>query len=1045
MDFPIEIRALLYRVRFHPKMKELMKLQEEDSTQSKKPEDMLLYWIKNQTKNKITNFSELKNPEMILELINSINLDTNLFSKEKLTVQSLIVFLIKNGFQGTICSSEKIQNGDILEIIQFCCYLFLWNPTVNVSEKQEVKEEKKMDERKVSNDVEVLIQEIQDKRKRSLSFSNKKDISKLVSQMKSKNEKEINLKDKSWLKQKENSQNDIQNTNENESPLIPKLSQKRRDILLNQNQNREDIFQFDSLKNYQFLNKQIGDIKIPDSPQMIKLISLANKNIQTLNNFLTLQTKMDHLFSLFGSYIHENCKLNSQLLNGDVNLIFNGIISILQILTDIPINVDLTEALQKVIFSPIYHEEIILNSKERVLEFFIDENEQIDTELEHSIEILFFIFLFSFLFKEKLANSISNLIFQSDQNQFEIFRSLNQVLVGHIDFEKLIQILHQSFYYLGIEEPEKKANDVVSIAKKTAFSKIIRIIIESIFPENLLELANQMSEKGKIDNQSVFYISAEKNQEFFKEFLFPDEIYLLTSIIDPDICRNFVTPLTESIFFFLEQFDLSLSFIKMAISCHIIRAKSTDSLIKDELAMTSIRLLFKYHGSKYLYETLNQTINKLAKSNLCFEVDPFFSDDYSENTKNLHSFFREFINALFQHPENIPHGFRVIFNHIKNEMEQKFISGALDPISSLFFTIFISPAISSPIEFDVIDFSPNDNSDRGLKLISEIISTFGNSKNFDKSEHHLEFMNSELNNLSNRKMNFLESICKIQNNQKNSNEKSNEKQQSMLPNHVHLLFQTHTQNIQEISLFLAGILFELTEKNKKDFFSILGMERLHILKNKIRKFETEVQKTNQAMDSFKNIFVSIIQGLTTQTENDDNITNETRSELHNKSKDLETKTENTSEIKSESENSENSRKENQNIYSISSNTDEQISNEWNKTKSNPTKKEGWVLIKTGNSKEWKKWYIVFKPNQLGIFRNSTDSSPREIIFIDNNVQIYETTSSKYRGKNTFSLIREKPSKIHLYIRCENHEEHSYWMYLLNENSKNSPLKEISKI
>ncbi|KAJ6226825.1 ras gtpase-activating protein [Anaeramoeba flamelloides] len=242
------------------------------------------------------------------------------------------------------------------------------------------------------------------------------------------------------------------------------------------------------------------------------------------------------------------------------------------------------------------------------------------------------------------------------------------------------------------------------------------------------------------------------------------EIQLLTLMFEQFISKENINPLCNSFYNFFSRVECIIPFIKAAINQEILRIKDPKYLFKSTNFSNKLLIKFlKVNGTKYLQKTFKLIIFEICTCGIQFEIDPYIigESQVKKNLINLQTYFYKLYEIIINSISNMPNWLLYFANLIYSQVKTKFYGKQLYSVGSFIFLRYICPAIVSPQNFQIIDFTPNEEAQRGLILLSSLIQSLSTNTLFNQNRQYMIPFNPLIEQRMKQFNNFLLTISTL--------------------------------------------------------------------------------------------------------------------------------------------------------------------------------------------------------------------------------------------------------------------------------------------
>ncbi|KAJ5066074.1 ras gtpase-activating protein [Anaeramoeba ignava] len=537
--------------------------------------------------------------------------------------------------------------------------------------------------------------------------------------------------------------------------------------------------------------------------------------------------------------------------------------------------------------------DIVFQIKEKIENYFLEYNEALyrekETNIKFVLDSLFNQLLMNYHFSSCLSSLVSQLLihnscFESQNEELLsslkvlLMTKLENIVIGSIDYDFVSNVMIELFYRIAFSSQINKIKTIIAESKKEAFGLTLRSVLDEKSSLGLKELVAKLiyernelihtKTETEIQTENMDYYNfgekVRRSEEIMGKYFNLNHLEYFVALLDPNNCRDLIDTLSQTLFDFIEQFGVTIDFIRMVISQQILMTKGPEYLFRANDVST--KLISKYavlYGKDYLIKTLSPTIKSICKSGLNFEIDSYVERDpmaLKQNTENIRKYYYEISKAIFDSAHEAPKGFYILCEHIKTEICQRFSDSKdfLTPIGGFIFLRFFCPAILLPQSFGILDEEPSDSASRGLLLLSSILQNVASGKTFGTNREYMQPFNDDISaNLKNREMFF----TKLSNAEHIEKESFHVNKRAGFQNdlNVELLFDPNQiLDLDPYTLandFFTGIQSHFPDFCN-DFCSTLGVSRLSSLTkftNQIEKNDT--QKMLYIIQFIENVFL----------------------------------------------------------------------------------------------------------------------------------------------------------------------------------------------
>jgi len=226
-------------------------------------------------------------------------------------------------------------------------------------------------------------------------------------------------------------------------------------------------------------------------------------------------------------------------------------------------------------------------------------------------------------------------------------------------------------------------------------------------------------------------------------------------LLEPDLRVAFavssMTAITEAdkiakaLIIVYQDSDRVMQLLEAFITEEVNLTESAGTLFR---ANSMVSKMFKFYsrliGLPYLYLTIGPELFELIEQEIGLEVDPEKMEegtDLDEMRWTLMAQCQKILKSVLNSTDLCPPQFRVLFNHIKNTVGQKFADNVNTTIGGFIFLRFFCPAVSSPEAYGITEEPPSASSRRLLILITKVLQNLSNDVEFGSKEPYMTKMN----------------------------------------------------------------------------------------------------------------------------------------------------------------------------------------------------------------------------------------------------------------------------------------------------------------
>lgn len=205
----------------------------------------------------------------------------------------------------------------------------------------------------------------------------------------------------------------------------------------------------------------------------------------------------------------------------------------------------------------------------------------------------------------------------------------------------------------------------------------------------------------------------------------------------------------ESLISILDAHKMTLPIIKQGITNEVSKTSNAGTLFRGNTMATKLMTAWtRMTGRSYLANTLKPLLDQVV-ANIAqgadFEVDPakVGGGQVTTNMNNLRDTSAMFLGAVVQSFSQCPLPFRVMANHLRNEVVKSFPEARHTTVGGFIFLRFFCPAILSPDSTSPPLITKVDNNlRRALILISKTLQNLANGLEFGIKEPFMQELNS---------------------------------------------------------------------------------------------------------------------------------------------------------------------------------------------------------------------------------------------------------------------------------------------------------------
>ncbi|KAJ5070963.1 ras gtpase-activating protein [Anaeramoeba ignava] len=697
----------------------------------------------------------------------------------------------------------------------------------------------------------------------------------------------------------------------------------------------------------------------------------------------------------------------------------------------------------------------------------------------------------SVLFKKELASQLITKLSSigiidiklDEKRKFEILQNsilkkFDKFILGIINFPKAIQAIQTILITFQIEDTEKLAMEIFTLAKKKALGKILVNLIKRVLSPQLLQEIKKQKEilmsqkdihieidirKEELRQDEIDHLVYQKSVSILQEHLKEKDICFIIAAITGKIDIDASNAFSFMFFNLLEPLSLLIPFIKATISVKVAMYSSDSALFRsNEIAESLISKYLKIYAEDHLKKIIEPFINDVCQAKKTFEINPNSlseNEDLSENIENVKIFFQDLLNRIMESIPTFPNRLKIIFAHLRQEILHK--SDYLSLMGSFFFLRHVCPALISPafIHDGSYQLTPSERS--GLKYLSIAIQTLSSGLTFSARQSHLQPLNyAIINRFEDRKV-FLESICVIPKGYEekeivpdykllnplfpfNLLRKRGKYTLEQFAIRMKFIFHSYLKGgeafLPEFEIF--GILKSIKRWKfflKENSYLAHNFHKIAILCSDIYHAETKSKildeekidqssqlQTSKSIDSSKSN-----NDLKKANSNIDEKVKKTKSSAKTKNE------KNTAEKRNRSKSFAHRFKRNK---SFSGKTlpvlDEKLLNLWTKNSKVSPAKEAILMHKSTQGIDWKKRYVCMKLNIIAVFNERFDPNPIQIVLVDSGTLISLASHEEYKKKNAFLISRKGDNSNDAIFACDLSKETTQWINDLKLIRKN---------
>jgi hypothetical protein len=205
------------------------------------------------------------------------------------------------------------------------------------------------------------------------------------------------------------------------------------------------------------------------------------------------------------------------------------------------------------------------------------------------------------------------------------------------------------------------------------------------------------------------------------------------------ICTNIVDDeLAESLLTIFEGHPNFKQLMYSALYDEVHRTQTVETLFRvDSMATKLMKKYTRKYGSAWIIETLRPITEKLCEKDVNMEVDPDkikSNSDRLQNVDKLKLSVDAFMSAIVASEKTCPLQVRELCRMLVHVVKTKFPQLGTRVIGGFLFLRVICPAITSPLQFGLVDTDPPQNAKRHLVLIAKLIQLMANGNNLRKEK-----------------------------------------------------------------------------------------------------------------------------------------------------------------------------------------------------------------------------------------------------------------------------------------------------------------------
>ncbi|KAJ3446266.1 ras gtpase-activating protein [Anaeramoeba flamelloides] len=393
-----------------------------------------------------------------------------------------------------------------------------------------------------------------------------------------------------------------------------------------------------------------------------------------------------------------------------------------------------------------------------------------------SITSLFDQFIFFSQFRYELAKSLSTIIineklYSNTKMQLPekseiidtIFGSLEQIIPGIVSDKYLNQALTNFLNELELGKTidlEKMIKD----CRQQAIGITLDLLVKKYCAPNTYQRIVDYFENEKLVKKDLPIYK--KCHEILKEYINEDTNKYLCKLFDSTIIRDSAKTLSFVLFNFFDTFGLSLPLIYVSIRYEILTFNGDVTNLFKTNSMSSL-FSVNYcllYGDNYLKKTLAPILNQLVQSNPNFTIPSGATVDDPlaiEAIENVQRYFIQFITVIFAPNRKFPIELKILSAFYKTELPKKLQKYLPQTLAPLILHRFISPAIASPENFDLVSTKVPNSIRRGLINISQVVQKLANNTTFNEYKVHMSKLNSDIKHYFNDRDQFCDRIVKV--------------------------------------------------------------------------------------------------------------------------------------------------------------------------------------------------------------------------------------------------------------------------------------------
>jgi len=214
--------------------------------------------------------------------------------------------------------------------------------------------------------------------------------------------------------------------------------------------------------------------------------------------------------------------------------------------------------------------------------------------------------------------------------------------------------------------------------------------------------------------------------------------------------------ISKNLVYILHSNNCTLEFLNHNMTTEISQCDVPETIFRgNSIASRMFKTYSRLIGLPFLFDILARYIQQLEAlngnkenlhpiMNINVEVDENKVDNQDLETNSLQLQFvcNKILTSIISSSNQIPREFRVVFDHVKTEVEKKFEEPAVvyNALGGLYFLRFVIPSIFLPHIYGLIPEPPSDTTQRQLTLIAKVLQSIANLVLPGKKEQYMIYL-----------------------------------------------------------------------------------------------------------------------------------------------------------------------------------------------------------------------------------------------------------------------------------------------------------------